>query len=84
MSDSTATEPIFPVAAYDSAPLPRYEMIVLRMRYLSNSMQDMKDAEIGRFYGLSAKVARDLAADLIRHADKLDAAGPQSAPGTVQ
>ncbi len=84
MSDSTANEPIFPVAAYDSMPITRYELIVLRMHFLANQMQSPADAEIGRFYAMTAPIARALAADLLKHADALDAAGPQPSPGTVQ
>ena len=52
---------------------------MLRMHFLSHQMQAPDDAEIGRFYAMTAPIARALAADLVRHADTLDTAGRRPA-----
>jgi biofilm regulator BssS len=62
--------PTFPVTAWEVGPVPSYDIVLIRFRYIASPMQKLEEAQWDRRYVLSPAKVRDLIGELekaLRH-----------------
>ena len=73
-------EPLFPVAAMTTGPLPKAGVFFIRFDFLTNSMQDINSPNQGRNYALTALQARELAQKILSGLEILENSQSQGTP----
>jgi hypothetical protein len=72
-------DPIYPVTAMSSGPIPDLGVILVQFDFLSNPQQKLAEAMPGPNYALTPRQVRDLIEELQKHLRTLGSAKPPSA-----
>lgn len=66
---------LFPVAGWQSGPVPAHGLIALKFQYLSTPMQRIEEAQTTQMFAMTADQTRQLIEDLQRQLDRLESDG---------
>jgi biofilm regulator BssS len=73
--------PVFPVAGWQAGPLPGYDAIALKLKFLSSPMQDVGSPQETQFFAITPEMAENLISDLQRHIEAVRSSGIHSPQG---
>lgn len=73
--------PLFPVAAWTVGPVVAYDIVTIKMDFLTNPLQHPNEANPGLRYALTRAQALELAQKILESVHFLETAEPQGAPG---
>lgn len=69
---------LFPVTGFEVGTIPEYEIVFIRLPFLSHPFQKLAEADPGRRYALQPAQARELISAIERALHALESGGRQS------
>lgn len=79
MSDTIETV-VHPITRWTIAPAEEHGIIVMRLQFLADPLQQQAEPQPSRIYGMTADQARSVAQKLLAAADQLAAHGAHRPP----